>query len=64
MISNDLVFGGDYLNSDGTGSLCIYGRGFKPEPTIRHDAPGLVTMLPVNGHEIACQFGITTKINP
>jgi len=31
MIGQDMIFGGDYLNSDGTGCLSIYGKGFKSE---------------------------------
>ncbi len=51
MIGNDLIFGGDYLNSDGSGCLSIYGRGFKPQSDlkIKHNTAGLITMLPVNG---------------
>jgi peptidyl-prolyl isomerase H (cyclophilin H) len=36
MIGSDLLFGGDYLNSDGSGCLSIYGRGFKAQSTIQH----------------------------
>ena len=45
------IFGGDYLNGDGTGNFSIYGRGFTPEQNgLRHEAPGLVTTaLDANG---------------
>ena len=51
LIGNDLIFGGDYLNSDGSGCLSIYGRGFKPlsDLQIKHNTAGLITMIPVNG---------------
>ena len=60
-----MVFGGDYLNNNGTGNLSIYGRGFSnDQESLKHTIAGLVTMIPLNGSELGCQFGITTRAAP
>ena len=40
------IQGGDFLNSDGSGAASIYGSDRFPDEgfTIKHDAPGIVSM--------------------
>lgn len=46
VIRDFMVQGGDFLNSDGTGSFCIYGDKFDDENfTVKHDSAGLLSMV-------------------
>lgn len=41
-----MVSGGDFLNSDGTGSTSIYGQRFEDENfQLKHESAGLLSMV-------------------
>lgn len=61
-----MVQGGDFLNSDGTGSTSIYqNHAFADENfTFKHTQPGLLSMANSGPNTNGCQFFITCAPTP
>jgi peptidyl-prolyl isomerase H (cyclophilin H) len=65
-IKNFMVQGGDFLNSDGTGSTSIYNNAaFADESFVhKHTAAGLLSMANSGPNTNGCQFFITCAPTP
>ncbi|KAL3767737.1 hypothetical protein ACHAWU_010361 [Discostella pseudostelligera] len=64
VIKDFMIQGGDFLNNDGTGKMCIYGTSsFADEnlTTHKHDRPGMLCMANSGPNSNGCQFYITCK---
>lgn len=64
VIKDFMLQGGDFLNGDGSGKMCIYGTTtFQDEnlTTYKHDRPGMLCMANSGPNSNGCQFYITCK---
>ncbi|PUU78099.1 cyclophilin-like domain-containing protein [Tuber borchii] len=66
VIKDFMIQGGDFLNNDGSGALSIYSSDSFPDEgfSIKHDAPGIVSMANSGPNTNGCQFFITSKVAP
>jgi peptidyl-prolyl isomerase H (cyclophilin H) len=64
VIKDFMLQGGDFINGDGSGKMCIYGTTtFQDEnlTAYKHDRPGMLCMANSGPNSNGCQFYITCK---
>lgn len=64
VIKDFMIQGGDFLNNDGTGKMCIYGTSTFPDENLtahKHDRPGMLCMANSGPNSNGCQFYISCK---